>query len=482
MSKSSSSLQAGWSRFRRSDKSSGGGSARGSAYFGGADGAAADGGRRGSGATVRLAQYVWRVHRFGANELLWCVLTDDNHLALHTPAAEPTAAPPVFSLHLASVTTLSEALDRPGCLTISARAMPLGPLSLLFNADEELDRWRLAIRDGRRECRARAEEAEAEAEMRASLAEPSGGSGGGLAEPSGGSAGGSRTPLAVTLTRELAKIFTSFGMDRTALETSSHRGVRTSWVPSQHELASLAEVECGQIHDAAHDDADVADAANAADADAETDGDVHDVRRLGASTTDVGTHRVSDLLPEAPPEDLVLDCDGRVKAGSAVGLIERLASHKFDHRFCAALLLTYRSFYSPKELMCALVARYHIQPPAANAGTPLHDVWVNQRQLPVQLMVCNVLHKWISHYLYDDDVTELLPDFTAFVDGPLADSARVAKLGALLKATMAKKQKCLVAAENGNGAGGDERAKRREARLRSEAAASPLRRGAVLAV
>ena len=38
------------------------------------------------------------------------------------------------------------------------------------------------------------------------------------------------------------------------------------------------------------------------------------------------------------------------------------------------------------------------------------------------------------------------------VDGPLADSARVAKLGALLKATMAKKQKCLVAAENGNGA------------------------------
>ena len=122
VSKSSSSLQAGWSRFRRSDKSAGGGSARGSAYFGGTDGAAADGGRRGSGANGRLAQYVWRVHRFGANELLWCVLTEDNHLALHTPAAEPTAAPPVFSLHLASVTTLSEALDRPGCLTISARA------------------------------------------------------------------------------------------------------------------------------------------------------------------------------------------------------------------------------------------------------------------------------------------------------------------------------------------------------------------------
>ena len=95
----------------------------------------------------------------------------------------------------------------------------------------------------------------------------------------------------MTLTRELAKIFTSFGMDRTALETSSHRGVRTSWVPSQHELASLAEVECGQIHDAAHDDADVADAATAADADADA-ADVHDVRRLGASTTDVGTHRV----------------------------------------------------------------------------------------------------------------------------------------------------------------------------------------------
>ena len=145
---------------------------------------------------------------------------------------------------------------------------------------------------------------------------------------------------------------------------------------SPHSLRSSA----GRSADAAHDDADVADAATAADADAETDGDVHDVRRLGASTTDVGTHRpVSDLLPEAPPEDLVLDCDGRVKAGSAVGLIERLASHKFDHRFCAALLLTYRSFYSPRR-SCALVARYHIQPPAAVAGTRRHDVWVNQRQ------------------------------------------------------------------------------------------------------
>ena len=95
-------------------------------------------------------------------------------------------------------------------------------------------------------------------------------------------------------------------------------------------------------------------------------------------------------------------------------------------------------------------------------------------------MVYRVLHKWISRYLYDDDVNEMLPDFTAFVGGPLADSARVAKLGALLSRD----------GEEQRASSPPRRQRRRWRRagkaarvcLRPPAAASPLRRGAVLAV
>ena len=136
VSKSSSSLRVG-----RSDKSAGGGSAQGSAYFGGTDSAVADGGR-GSG-RHRAARRMWR-STAGANELPGAC-SPKTTTSPSTPRRRPTAVfPPRLGHHPL------RALDRPGCLTISARAMR----SATHSSSTQTTRPMAAIRDGR-ECRAR---------------------------------------------------------------------------------------------------------------------------------------------------------------------------------------------------------------------------------------------------------------------------------------------------------------------------------------
>ena len=140
-----------------------------------------------------------------------------------------------------------------------------------------------------------------------------------------------------------------------------------------------------------------------------------------AAGTDVSEQEAAAEVPsfmraEPLPDDLVIDDEGRVRLAAAPRLIERLVyparfddNGKFDHRFCAALLLTYRSFYSPHELLQALLDVYHLEPPAEMAQLPAeehssweaHWAWEAQRLLPVQLMICNVLQKWITNYLCD---------------------------------------------------------------------------------
>lgn len=155
------------------------------------------------------------------------------------------------------------------------------------------------------------------------------------------------------------------------------------------------------------------------------------------------------MRAEPLPDDLVLDDQARVRLATPPRLVERLVHPtrfddrgKFDHRFCAALLLTYRSFYTPQQLLAALLEAYQMAPPQQ-----LHEeeesrlkLWEVQRLLPVQLMVCNVLQKWITHYLYDGDLDgALLAGFREFVAGPLSCTPRLAKFGTKLTSALEKK-------------------------------------------
>ena len=82
-------------------------------------------------------------------------------------------------------------------------------------------------------------------------------------------------------------------------------------------------------------------------------------------------------------------------------------------------------------------------PPVVAADATLLEAWDVRHLQPVQLMVCNVLQKWIANYLYDDDLEPpLLQRFSWFVEG-LAVNERTAKVGKLLKASMIKRrEKC----------------------------------------
>ena len=71
------------------------------------------------------------------------------HLALYAPAAEPLSQPPFLQLPLQTFVTITEKLDVPCCLKLESTAMPMRALTLLFSNEEEMDRWRVALREAR---------------------------------------------------------------------------------------------------------------------------------------------------------------------------------------------------------------------------------------------------------------------------------------------------------------------------------------------
>jgi len=148
----------------------------------------------------------------------------------------------------------------------------------------------------------------------------------------------------------------------------------------------------------------------------------------------------AELFPETEADDVLVDENGKLRAASPSRLIERLAQpDRFDHRYSTMLLLTYRSFFTPLELLQALVSRYSMAPPGdVSEDEERHRLWVRLVQQPVQLMVCNVLQKWVSQYVYDDDLQpELLDAIDAFVETALATNYKV---GSLLKAAVLKRR------------------------------------------
>ena len=275
-----------------------------------------------------------------------------------------------------------------------------------------------------------------------------------------------------TLQKELHSAFQAFGMDSSYLLEDSHRGVRQSFCRSEQHKAFISEdaddgrrigrprgtssermpgsvptkaqalLGIGAVSGASGASAGgvpskvqalLGIGAASAGAASATSGqrqqelaarphlNRHSSQTIAAGTDvseqeEAAAEVPSFMRAEPLPNDLVIDDEGRVRLAAAPRLIERLVyparfddNGKFDHRFCAALLLTYRSFYSPHELLQALLGVYHLEPPAEMAqlsaeehsSWEAHWTWEAQRLLPVQLMICNVLQKWITNYLCD---------------------------------------------------------------------------------
>lgn len=116
-----------------------------------------------------------------------------------------------------------------------------------------------------------------------------------------------------------------------------------------------------------------------------------DVQRLMQSPPTMMTPTLT--IPERPAylgvdyaeDELVMNPDGSVKAGSLPALVERLTFHEMmDATFNATFLMTYRSFATPEQVIDLLRARYNLAPPEDLSEDELKD-WQDRKQKPVKL-------------------------------------------------------------------------------------------------
>ena len=351
--------------------------------------------------------------------------------------------------------------------------MPMRALTLLFGDEDAMDQWRAALREARAQRVMAAQtlqRLESDADELVTGTREASGANEERTETLVDLAKSEKT-ADETLHKELHSAFQAFGMDSSYLLEDSHRGVRQSFCRSEQHKAIISDdaddgrrigrprgtssermpgsvptkaqalLGIGAVSGASGASAGgvpskvqallgIGAAAGAASA---TSGqrqqelaarphlNRHSSQTIAAGTDvseqeEAAAEVPSFMRAEPLPNDLVIDDEGRVRLAAAPRLIERLVyparfddNGKFDHRFCAALLLTYRSFYSPHELLQALLGVYHLEPPAEMAqlsaeehsSWEAHWTWEAQRLLPVQLMICNVLQKWITNYLCD---------------------------------------------------------------------------------
>lgn len=104
-------------------------------------------------------------------------------------------------------------------------------------------------------------------------------------------------------------------------------------------------------------------------------------------------------------DDIVINPDGSVKAGTLPALVERLTLHESmgksicmsendanpftDPTFNSTFLMTYRSFATAQEVLQLLVQRYQLAPPPDLTTEELKD-WAERKQKPVKLRFVQV--------------------------------------------------------------------------------------------
>lgn len=156
-----------------------------------------------------------------------------------------------------------------------------------------------------------------------------------------------------------------------------------------------------------------------------------DVQRLMQSPPTTMTPTLT--IPERPAylgvdyaeDELIMNSDGSVKAGSLPALVERLTFHEMmDPTFNATFLITYRSFATPEQVIELLRARYTLAPPDDLSEDELKD-WQDRKQKPIKLRVFNTLKTWVDqHYIGERDGA-VLEQIEAFVKSTMVPDVQL---------------------------------------------------------
>ncbi|KAG2145892.1 ras guanine nucleotide exchange factor domain-containing protein [Suillus clintonianus] len=108
------------------------------------------------------------------------------------------------------------------------------------------------------------------------------------------------------------------------------------------------------------------------------------------------------LRPDYTKNDMIIDVDGSVRAGTVPALVERLTSHDpSDPTFIKTFLMTYKSFTTLDDFFDHLVRRFRIQTPEGLSPAESEE-WRKLKQHIIQMRVLNTLKAMVS----DEDFLE----------------------------------------------------------------------------
>ncbi|KAL5533752.1 hypothetical protein ACEPAG_212 [Sanghuangporus baumii] len=139
------------------------------------------------------------------------------------------------------------------------------------------------------------------------------------------------------------------------------------------------------------------------------------------------------LQPSYGPDDIKLDYDGSIRAGTLPALIERLTADPLkmteEKLYRDVCLTTFSTFTSASELFQLLIERFEMEYPASLTREEANE-WREKKLRPVQKRVLTILTMWVeNHGMLQDDphVVPRLKEFLSMIKAPpsLALSAKL---------------------------------------------------------
>lgn len=95
---------------------------------------------------------------------------------------------------------------------------------------------------------------------------------------------------------------------------------------------------------------------------------------------------------------LIYDQRGRIRGGTKKALIEHLTSHEVvDAWFNVTMLLTFRSMFTTREFLYALVHRFNLYPPEGLSYDE-YNLWVEKKLTPIKCRVVSIMKSFFSQY------------------------------------------------------------------------------------
>ncbi|KZV69753.1 ras GEF [Peniophora sp. CONT] len=124
------------------------------------------------------------------------------------------------------------------------------------------------------------------------------------------------------------------------------------------------------------------------------------------------------MRPRHSDEEIKLEYDGTVKAGTLPALVERLVIDPLrmeqQENFRRVFLTTFRTFSNPTEVFELLISHYEMDAPSS-LSTAEFEIWKREKLRPTQRRVLTVLSQWLEEHDLLNQSHEIAPRLQEFL-------------------------------------------------------------------